>query len=141
MMTETLAVEVSRRIAAAPEAVFDAWLDPASARQWLFATQDGVMEKCEIDARVGGRFVIVERRGDEHAEHHGEFVALERPRRIAFDFWTSFGEERTRVTVTIAPDGNGSQVTLRHDGVWVGYEERTREGWAKVLARLAETVE
>ena len=67
------------------------------------------MEKVEIDARVGGRFAICERRGAELAEHFGEYVELDRPRRLAFDFWTSFSDERTRITIEIAPDGDGSR--------------------------------
>lgn len=139
--TETTVVEVSRHIEATPEKVFDAWLDPAGARSWLFATENGVMEKCEIDPRVGGRFAIVERRGAELAEHHGEYVALDRPRRIAFDFWTSFGEERTRITIEIAAEGDGARLTLTHEGVWADYEERTRQGWAMILDGLARTLE
>ena len=94
--------------------MFDAWLDPASVGQWLFKTPDGVMEKVEIDARIGGGFTVVERRGTEVAEHFGEYIEIDRPRRLAFDFWTNFSGERTRVIVTIAPDGDGSLLTLRH---------------------------
>ena len=135
-MSEPVSVTVERRIAATPEMVFDAWLDPDSAGLWLFATADGVMERVEIDARVGGRFTIVERRGTDVAEHFGEYVEIDRPRRLAFDFWTNFSAERTRVTVTIAPDGDGSLLTLRHDGVWADYETRTKQGWTMILEKL-----
>src|SRR5690348_827745 len=104
-MAETATVTLERRIAASPETVFDAWLDPDGVCAWLFATPGGAMERCEIDARVGGRFRIDERRDGELAEHHGEYVELDRPRRLAFDFWTSFSDERTRITIAIAPDG------------------------------------
>jgi len=136
-MTENASVTVERRIAAPPETVFDAWLDPAGVGSWLFATPDGVMEKVDIDARVGGGFTIVERRGDDLAEHFGEYVEIDRPRLLAFDFWTSMGEERTRVTVTIAADGDGSLLTLTHEGVWADYEAQTRKGWAMILEGLA----
>ena len=139
-MAAPVSVTVERRLAAAPERVFDAWLDPESLGRWLFATTEGVMERVEVDPRIGGRFLVAERRGEELAQHHGEYVALDRPRRIAFDFWTSFSEERTRVTVTIEADGDGSLLSLRHDGVWADYEERTQKGWAMILGNLAKTL-
>lgn len=135
-MAATATVTIERRIAAPPEKVFDAWLDPEGLGGWLFRTPDGEMEHVEVDARVGGRFRIDERRGDEVAEHYGEYVALERPRCLAFDFWTSFSDTRTRVTVEIAPDGGGSLLTLTHEGVWADWEDRTRQGWTMILEGL-----
>jgi uncharacterized protein YndB with AHSA1/START domain len=139
-MAPPVSVTAERRIAAQPEAVFDAWLDPDGIGRWLFATPDGVMERIEVDPRIGGRFLVAERRGQDLAEHHGEYVALDRPSLIAFDFWTSFSEERTRVTVTIAADGDGALLTLRHDGVWADYEDRTQKGWAMILENLARSL-
>jgi uncharacterized protein YndB with AHSA1/START domain len=135
-MTGSSRVTVERRLAAPPEQVYDAWLDPAQAGRWLFRTADGKLERCEIDARVGGGFRIDERRGGELAEHFGEYVELDRPRRLAFDFWTSFSDERTRVTVTLAPDGGGSLITLVHEGVWADWADRTRQGWTMILDGL-----
>ncbi len=136
----TATVQVSRHIAAPPEQVYDAWLDPEQAGRWLFRTPDGSLARCEIDARIGGRFRIDERRGDEVAEHYGEYVALDRPRRLAFDFWTSFSDERTRIAIDIAPEGDGARITLTHDGVWADWEERTRQGWTMILEGLARTL-
>jgi uncharacterized protein YndB with AHSA1/START domain len=139
-MADPVSVTIERRIAATPEAVFDAWLDPAGVGQWLFATPDGVMEKVEIDARIGGRFLVAERRGADLAEHFGEYVEIDRPRRLAFDFWTSFSAERTRVIVTIAPDRDCTRLTLRHEGVWADYEARTHQGWTMMLDGLARAL-
>ena len=136
MTTEIVEVEVLRRIAAPPEQVFDAWLDPESVGKWLFATPGGKSERVEIDPRVGGRFRIDERRGDEVAEHFGTYVEIDRPRRLAFDFGTSFEATPTRITVTIEPDGDGSLVTIRHEGVWADWEDRTRQGWTMILESL-----
>jgi uncharacterized protein YndB with AHSA1/START domain len=138
--TDTAIVEISRHYDASPEDVFDAWLDPEGVGHWLFATADGVMERIEIEPRVGGGFRIEERRGADLAEHEGEYVEIDRPRRLAFDFWTSFSEERTRITVMIAPDGNGSLLTLTHEGVWADYEDRTRQGWTMILGNLARAL-
>lgn len=140
-MAATATVTVERRFPATPEQVYDAWLDPDRAGRWLFRTADGKLERCEIEPSVGGGFTIVERRGDRLAEHFGEYVELDRPRRIAFDFWTSFSDERTRVTVDIAADGGAALLTLTHEGVWTDYEARTREGWTTILERLARTLD
>ena len=141
-MTEAIRLEVSRRIAAPPERVFDAWLDPASVGRWLFATPDGVMEKVEVDPRVGGRFEIDERRGKDLAEHFGEYLEIDRPRRLVFSFAAMRDAGFTRVTITIVPEGDGSRLTLVHemDPRWADYEERTREGWTRILAGLAREV-
>lgn len=139
-MTETRTVSLSRKIAAPPEAVFDAWLDPESVGQWLFATSGGEMERIEIDARVGGRFRIAERRDGQLAEHHGEYLALDRPRRLVFEFWTSLSEERTRITIGIAPAEGGSLLTLTHEGVWADWAEKTREGWTMIVEGLARRI-
>jgi len=134
-------VTVSRRVSAPVEAVYDAWLDPDQAGRWLFRTEGGQLERCEIDARVGGGFRIDERREGALAEHHGEYVELERPYRLAFDFWTSFSEERTRVTVVIARmAGDGSLLTLTHEGVWPDWADKTQMGWSMILEGLARSL-
>jgi len=139
-MAETVTLTLERRIAALPETVFDAWLDREGVGRWLFATPGGVMETVEIDARVGGRFRIGERREDELAEHFGEYVDIDRPRRIAFDFWTSFSDERTRITIEIVPEGGGSLLTLTHKGVWKDYGDQTCQGWTMILEGLERAI-
>ena len=139
-MAETASVKVERRLAAPPEQVFDAWLDPDGLGQWLFRTPAGTLERVEVDARVGGGFRVDERREDGVAEHYGEYVELDRPRRLAFDFWTSFSAERTRVTIEIVADDGGALLTLTHAGVWADYEDRTRMGWTMILDGLERSL-
>ena len=136
MSKDNVSVEVTRRLSAPPDRVFAAWLDAERLGRWLFATADGRMERVEVDPRIGGRFEIDELRGDELARHWGTYVEIDRPRRLAFDFGTSFEATPTRVTVTIVPDGEGSLLSLRHDDVWSDWEERTRHGWAMILGNL-----
>jgi uncharacterized protein YndB with AHSA1/START domain len=141
-----VSLTLTRHIAAPPERVFDAWLDPAQARRFLFATPDGEMTRVEIDPRVGGEAVIVERRGGIEALHRLRYEAIERPRRLVFQFRACLAGEAeagewTRVTITIAPDGAGALLTLTHDGVWTDYEDRTRQGWTMILDNLALNTE
>jgi len=141
-MADPVVITVERRIAAPPERVFDAWLDPAGVGRWLFATPGGVMERVEIDPRVGGRFLIAERRGADLAEHFGEYLEIERPRRLVFSFAAIRDSGYTRVAVTIVPDGDGSRLTLVHemDPQWAAYEDRTRDGWTNILEGLDRTL-
>ena len=139
-MADAARVIVERRIAASPAAVFDAWLDPDCLGLWLFRTPTGTLERVEVDARVGGGFRVDERREDGVAEHYGEYVQLDRAHRLAFDFWTSFSAERTRVTIDLAPAEGGALLTLSHDGVWADYEDRTRQGWTMILDGLARSL-
>lgn len=131
-------VRVTRRFEAAPEKVFDAWLDPAKARRFLFATPTGEMVVCEIDARPGGRFTLTDRR-PEHGDiaHVGQFEVIERPRLLVFTFAVPQYEPAiTRVRVEIEPDGTGSRLTLIHTDVLAEYAEQTNQGWTMILENL-----
>ena len=131
-------VVVTRRFDTAIESVFDAWLDPAAAGRWLFATPTGQMVRVEIDARVGGKFVIAEQRADGLTEHVGNYLEIDRPRRLVFSFGVpKYSAELTRVTVDIVPRGSGCELTITHEGVLPGYAERSAAGWTGILAGLA----
>lgn len=144
-MTAPVILTVARDIAAPPEAVFDAWLDPAIAGRFLFATPDGKMLTCEIDARVGGRALIVERRASGDAHHHLLFDEIDRPRRLVFRFRADPAKEGewTRVAIDIVAQGDGTRLTLTHemDPAWAAYEEQSRKGWTMILASLAAALE
>lgn len=129
---------VSRRYDASPEIVFDAFLDPQVARLFLFATPGGEMVRAEIDPRVGGRFTFVDRRPEMgEVEHVGEYLEIARPHRLVFSFGVpAFSPEQTIVRVEIEPEGEGCRLTLTHEGVLPDFAERTRDGWARILAGL-----
>ena len=144
-MTDPVILTVARDFAAPPERIFDAWLDPEDARRFLFATPDGEMQTVEIDARVGGHALIVERRASGDAHHRLRFEEIDRPRRLVFLFAADPAEEGqwTRVTIEIAPARGGCTLTLTHemDPAWAAYEEKTRKGWTMILASLARITE
>jgi uncharacterized protein YndB with AHSA1/START domain len=126
------------RLDAAPERVFDAWLDPARAGKFLFATATGRMVRVAIDARVGGRFAFVDRRDGEDVEHVGGYLEIDRPRRLVFTFAVpKFSAQATRVAIDIVPAGSGCTLTLAHEGVLPDYADRTEVGWTGILDGLA----
>lgn len=143
-MSQAAEVRVEKHFRHPPERVFDTFVDPARVGQWLFHTPEGVMEKTAFDPRPGGTFEIFERRGGELARHWGEFVEVARPHRVVFDFWVEEApDEKTRVTVTFAPAGDGCDVVLTHDlaPAWAHYADRTTAGWTMILDSLAKVAD
>jgi uncharacterized protein YndB with AHSA1/START domain len=139
--TETRVLRVSRSFDASPDRVFDAWLDPATAGKWLFATPTGEMVRLEIDARPGGSFVIVERRDGEDVEHQGEYVELDRPQHLVFTFAVpKYSPLITRVELDLVPAASGCDLTLTHEGVLEELAASTEEGWRSILDGLAASL-
>jgi uncharacterized protein YndB with AHSA1/START domain len=151
-MAAPIIVQVTHRYTVPAERVFDAWLTPAQAGRFLFATRTGNILHCEIDPQVGGGFTVTDRRptadGDEsffEAQHRGIYVEIKRPSRLAFDFGVEpFFEQATRVTIDIERVGAGCELTLTHnlgDGTEArANEERTRQGWTAMLRQLEKVL-
>lgn len=134
-------VRVVRHFDAPAERVFDAWLDRENAGKWLFATPTGQMVVVEIDARAGGAFTFIDRRDGEDIAHTGEYVEIDRPRRLTFDFRVpKFSEEATRIVIDIATGASGCDLTLVHEGVYAEYATRTEEGWNGILDGLSRVI-
>jgi uncharacterized protein YndB with AHSA1/START domain len=136
-------VRVTHRYAATPERVFDAWLDPAIARRFLFATAEGEVVRAQIDPRIGGRFVIVDRRTFGDASHFGQYIEIDRPRALAFTFaLEEEARDRDRVRIEIVAAGRGAELTLTHelDVKFAQHVDRVRDGWTAILERLADAI-
>lgn len=134
-------ITLTCRLAAAPDRVFAAWLDPATIRRWMFGAALGRKEEVlhlMTDPRIGGAFSFLVRRGTEEIDHVGTYLELERPHRLVFT-WGPAEADTSRVTVEIAPEGKGSLLTLTHalHPDWAPYAGRTREGWTRMLGLLA----
>ena len=133
----TATIRVQHRYGATVERVFDTWLDPAQARQFLFATPSGTMVRADINPRVHGQFVFTDRRDGEDIEHTGRYLVIDRPRLLVFTFAVpKFSAQETTVTVDVHPAEGGSEVTLTHEGVLPDYAERTQQGWGMILQGL-----
>lgn len=141
MTAETVALQVTRRFDASPERVFDAWLDPEVARRWLFSDEGSEIVRAEVDARVGGSFSFVRRSGDGDLEHVGEYLEIDRPRRLVFTFAVpAISPEYDRVTIEIVRLDKGCELTLTSEmspEIFAEWGEQTREGWTKMLGVLA----
>jgi uncharacterized protein YndB with AHSA1/START domain len=129
---------VSRRFQSAAEEVFDAWLDPELAREW-FAPGLGEMTRVEIDARVGGTFWLVQRRDGKLAEHTGEYLEIDRPRRLVFTWRTPPLTDTSRVTIEIRPLEDGCELTVTHEmgADWEPFVDRAAAAWGRMADAIA----
>lgn len=143
MDNKSLTLQVSREIAAPAENVYDAWLDPKRAGQFLFATTNGQMVRAEIDPRVGGKFLFTDRREGEDIDHAGIYLELVRPTRIVFTFGVpKFSPNEDRITIDIVPRGSRCTITLTHElkPDMAHMKDRSQQGWAKILENMSQVV-
>ncbi len=141
IMTPIL-VSVSHNFASPPDEVFGAWLDPAKVGKWMFGPplREEKVLRMGLEPKVGGHFsFVVEREGKEF-DHVGEYLEIERPRRLAFT-WGIRGMSdpgESRVTLEFREVAEGCEVTLTHQLApgWEEFAQRTREGWEKILGSL-----
>jgi uncharacterized protein YndB with AHSA1/START domain len=128
-------------IEAAPETVFEFFVDPDKLTRWLAVD-------ATLDPRPGGVCHQVHegdppQRRSFHME--GEFLAVDRPKRVLFSW--GFAEPdvglapgASTVEVTLAPTAGGTRVRLVHRGLPSTHFDDHDGGWAALLERLAEVV-
>lgn len=144
-MSSKIEARVTHHFKAAPERVFDAWLNPAQVRVWMAAALKsfglaGEICRVEIDARIGGTFFFSDMRDGAEAKHWGTYLELDRPRKIVFTWIVDASEEAnpSTVTLTIQPEPEGCVATIVHemDAKWIEFVSRTESGWARMLQQV-----
>jgi uncharacterized protein YndB with AHSA1/START domain len=128
-------VEVEARISAAPGEVFPYLTDPEKYTRWKGLAAD-------LDPRPGGVFRV---QMSPDTAVRGFFVEVVPPRRVVFTWGWEDNEQippgSTTVEITLAPDGDGTILHLRHSGFSDdAAASMHREGWALLAPRLANAV-
>jgi uncharacterized protein YndB with AHSA1/START domain len=131
---------LKRRLKAPPAKVFDAWADPQKLVLWFgpaHTVQDSV--RAQMDVRPGGRF-RVQFSTDEGESHEvgGTYKELVPDKRLVFTWaWHTTPERESLVTITLAPDGDGTLLTLHHEQF---FDKPARDGhqrgWTGTLEKL-----
>lgn len=135
----TTSLTLVRRIEAPPDAVFDAFVDPAKIALW-WGPDDGPVLSAEVDPVVGGRFHVVFRLDADGSTHGsaGTFEIVERPTRLAMS-WAWDGEDGpgSHVDVRLRAVGDATEVTFTHARL---RDEATRrshaDGWNGAFDKL-----
>ncbi|MDX2202612.1 MAG: SRPBCC domain-containing protein [Hyphomicrobiaceae bacterium] len=131
---------LKRRINATPEKVYAAWTDAEKLVGWFGPSDTKIGSlRASLDVRVGGRYQI--NFATEDGEAHqvsGSYREVVPGRRLVFTWaWVTTPERQSLVTVTVAPDGAGTLLTLHHEQF---FDETARDGhqrgWTGTLDRL-----
>lgn len=144
MKTPVQAVVV-RHFSQSAESVFDAWLDTDFLGRWMFGpnVREERIVRLNLEVRAGGSFsFVVDRHGDE-VDHVGEYVEIDRPRRLVFTWGTRDTlPETSRVTIEINPRDDGCDLKLTHEmgDDWIEYVEPAAGAWREMLDALDRTL-
>lgn len=127
-----------------PERVFDAFLDTRMVGRFMFGpgVRDETIEHLQNEPRVGGSFSYAVRRQGKTFEHVGEYIEIDRPRRLVFT-WSVKQDpagNQSRIVIDIAPVIDGCELTLTHE-MPRGQEdfvEKGKQAWGKMVDKLTE---
>lgn len=134
-----LTLTVERTIAAPPEQVFDAWLDPTVLMRFMCPGPGVTTPIAETDPKEGGRFDLVMVDGDDKIPHGGIYQKIDRPNRLVFSWESPFSIEGSTVTLDFKPVKKGTRVTLTHVRFPSEESRNNHEmGWTAILGKLEE---
>ena len=138
-------------IAAPPERVFQALLDPKQVMQW-WTSAECQIESFNIEPRKGGRWTYDTKQsklnvgGVTKFHCDGEVLEYDPPRLLSYTWVANWHDDKSRRTVVrweLTPKAGGTHVKVTHSGL---VQEATARkdysgGWPGVLAQLKEFVE
>ena len=124
-------------IAAAPEAVFDFFVDPVMMARWIGHSH-------QLDPRPGGVFRVEISRGNVE---RGVYTEVTAPRRIAFTWgWESHDADHadlsllppgaSLVEIEFVPKDGGTLVLFRHSGIPDVLSGMHGDRWSRYIAML-----
>jgi uncharacterized protein YndB with AHSA1/START domain len=138
IVPEPAALQVRRKVTAAPERVFAAWTNAAELKAW-WGPKGVRCIAAEIDLRVGGRYRI----GNELPDGsvlwiEGVFEVIEAPRLLEYT-WSTSPASTERVVVRFEPTESGTEIIIDHSRIpTAALRDGHESGWLDCLDGLAD---
>ena len=126
-------LRIERTFEAPIEKVFDAWTNADVLRRWLHVGPEWETPLAEAELLVGGRIRIVMRDPEDGAHYgaRGEYLLIERPRRLVFTWTFDHHPDDEQLIELEFSEGEGvTSVVMINSGI--GTDERWRDqrrGW------------
>jgi uncharacterized protein YndB with AHSA1/START domain len=141
-MTSTFELTLTRIIPGPRQEVFEAWLSPEALQRFMCPGEGMTVPKVEVDARIGGAFLIVMAAGDQEIPHNGEYKTIDRYERLAFTWLSPHASAGSLVTIDFKEKGpKETEVTLHHIGLPSEDSRNSHQGgWGAILQKLGAYV-
>jgi uncharacterized protein YndB with AHSA1/START domain len=133
-MAESLGSSITRTFAAPPEAVFDAWVTPASFATWWGSRAFEVpLEFISMDVHPGGTWRATMSLGRDIPDFHwyGVYVEIDRSNKLVLTMSDRSGNARETISVTLTAVDGGTEMLFSQTGGNLTAEqyEGTTVGW------------
>jgi len=141
-MSSPITAKVVRQFRVKPDVVFNAWITGDKIRKW-FSPGLGEIVGAVADAREGGQFLFVQRRGLDNVEHIGKYLVFDRPYRLGFTWQVKGIADVSKVHIDFEENNSGTELTLSHElnPHWANYREKAEASWSKMLEAMAAVIE
>jgi uncharacterized protein YndB with AHSA1/START domain len=143
-MTETATVRVQRVMPAAPDLVFDQWLDPESLQEWMCPRPVRVID-VTVEPHVGGVVRIDVDDSGTRVLISGQFLTIDRPNLLRFTWANSNWPDPTSesvVNVSFEPVGDDETLmSIEHSLLPPAEFESFDTGWTLTVEQLAAVLE
>ncbi|RZA08137.1 MAG: hypothetical protein EOP11_05725 [Proteobacteria bacterium] len=142
-------LHILREFPAMPNEVFDAWIRPELASQWLFTSGDA-SATVSLDPRPGGSWAISNAREGTDYRAEGKYLMVDRPHHLAFTFsMPQFSPNQDEITVDIYQSGAATLLNFTQSGpdiaeelahVPAGGTGGSEAGWQSMFDALEKAI-
>ena len=143
---KSFTVSISKTIDAPAEKIFDRWLIPTFVAKWMFGEHLGNEKVLDMQnaVRPGGSFTYKIKRNGKEVLHEGEYLQIDRPKRLIFSWPEAAKNNVHRSKITLSLDSQGERTKLKLsmqiDQALEHYGEEIRQQWSERLKALASQV-
>jgi len=121
-IVSTSTLTLTRSFDVAPEAVYDAWLNPEMMRKWLFTLEE-TNKATQNEPQVGGSWEIVDHREGIDYRAIGEYLEIAPSQKLRFTFkMPQINELEDMITVELKEHQQDAMMTFT-DLIHVPHEE------------------
>jgi len=139
-VTGPRAAVVRRVLPAPPDVVFDEWLDPVGMTEWM-CPRPARAVKIMLDPSVGGALRIDIEDSGASLYVTGQFIELERPRRLRFTWsWSDWADATVQSEVRVLLEDHGAGqtlMTIEHQQLPPEQVDSHQRGWGAIAGQLA----